>query len=229
MFIKKGRKKRNFISSVPTSVCLLIPRNNAQLERTTNLVGVVGDKPSINDVVGRCIERVYADERRRYEREVSRYYNDLFSAMNDMVDYGYYNDEDFEDLLPHELSRRDIKRMNKKSKRGKRGSNKRVHRYDYDYEDVNGRDKMIYFYDDVDNELSVQEFHSLNEFEIFCNQEGITVGTVDYENLLNWDQVHCCLDPIDKDYGENVLITDSSYGGLYWSVSESLEKCEIHD
>ena len=70
--------------------------------------------------------------------------------------------------------------------------------------------------------VNIKNFYSLKEFEIFCNQEGYTVGDVDLENLRTWSIVHCCLDPIDKKYGDNCIITDNSYGGLYWTVGDDL-------
>ena len=84
--------------------------------------------------------------------------------------------------------------------------------------------KCIKFYDDIENELCFREFDSLKSFSDFCQTKGYRVGTVDYNNLVNNTVVHCCLDPISKEYGENEVITDNSYGALYWTVSDDLTK-----
>ena len=41
---------------------------------------------------------------------------------------------------------------------------------------------------------------------------------------MNNSVIHCCLDPISKESGENEIITDTSYGGLYWTVSDDITK-----
>ena len=86
--------------------------------------------------------------------------------------------------------------------------------------------KKINFYPDVTNELSVIKFNSLKEFSDYCDRNNYTVKPLDYSNLKNWGVIHCCLDPIDLEYGENTVITDSSYGGLYWTVEADLTKAK---
>ncbi len=82
--------------------------------------------------------------------------------------------------------------------------------------------KTIKFYPDITNEMSVMEFHSLKEFSDFCDRRGYVVGSTDYSNLKNWGVIHCCLDPIDMEYGEFAIVTDTSYGALYWTVEADL-------
>lgn len=88
--------------------------------------------------------------------------------------------------------------------------------------------KSIKFYPDITNELSVIEFSSLKAFSDYCDEHGYNVGVTDYENLKNWGVVHCCLDPIDLEYGEYAIITDTSYGGLYWTVEDDLPEDVKH-
>ena len=52
------------------------------------------------------------------------------------------------------------------------------------------------------------------------------MSTTDYNNLMQWSVIHCCLDPISVEYGDKEIITDNSYGGLYWTVSEDITKHE---
>ena len=133
----------------------------------------------------------------------------------------------------------------KSSKRGKRGKGKKKNElvystYDDDYwknrktmfkngewsddDEDNYEDayKSIKFYPDITNEMSAIEFNSLKEFSDYCDEHGYAVGTTDYDNLKNWGVIHCCLDPIDLEYGEFAIVTDSSYGGLYWTVEKDL-------
>jgi hypothetical protein len=84
--------------------------------------------------------------------------------------------------------------------------------------------KCIKFYSDIENELSVREFYSLKDFNDFCIENGYNVSPTDHNNLVNWQVVHCCLDPISLEYGDNDILTDNSYGALYWTVSEDLTK-----
>ena len=81
-------------------------------------------------------------------------------------------------------------------------------------------EKVIKFYPDINNEMDIKEFHSLKEFSDFCGENGYFLSSVDYNHLVDWDVVHCCLDPISLEYGENEIITDNSYGALYWTVND---------
>ena len=86
--------------------------------------------------------------------------------------------------------------------------------------------KNINFYPDITNELSVIKFNSLKEFSDYCDEHNYNVKPLDYSNLKHWGVIHCCLDPIDLEYDENTIITDSSYGGLYWTVEADLTKAK---
>jgi hypothetical protein len=74
--------------------------------------------------------------------------------------------------------------------------------------------------------MSVREFYSLKEFNDFCADKKYIISPTDYNNLVNLQVVHCCLDPISLEYGENEIITDNSDGALYWNVSEDVTKHE---
>ena len=157
---------------------------------------------------------------------------------------GEYPDDDYEDIF-YALSgksNRKLKLLNKKlfkkPKKKYRGSEDDEDDYwnnrhtmfthgewnDEDEDEYEEPYKCIKFYTDIENELSVREFYSLKEFNDFCTDNGYFISTVDYNNLVNWTVVHCCLDPISEEYGEHDLITDNSYGALYWTVSEDITK-----
>lgn len=174
----------------------------------------------------------------------------LYNCMGeDYLDDGYDPYEEVFDGLSGKSSRK-MKLLNKKLFKGKNNKKKK---YQYDGEDdywenrgtmyTNGEwsddeldDEDVYepsykcikFYSDINNEMSVREFHSLKEFNDFCSENGYYISTVDYGNLVNWSVVHCCLDPISAEYGENEIITDNSYGALYWTVSDDTTKATEH-
>lgn len=189
-------------------------RNKKLVERaaTFNLVGVVGKKPCINDIICGIADRL--------------------SSIDSAVTYGRYlykNRDDFWDSFSV---------FGKRGKKGKKGK-KRYRSLDLfpmedddyitngwdndlpfdDVEDsVIGGYKSIIFYPDITNELSYKEFHSLKEFNDYCDREDIYVPSVDTSNLSYWSEIHCCLDLGDLEYGEKTLVTDRNYDVLYWSV-----------
>jgi len=172
----------------------------------------------------------------------------LYDCMGE--DYPGFDDEDgydpYEEIysaLSGKGKNKLNKKLFKKSKKSGKGK-KRYERVDYSNEDDfwenrgtmfrNGEwsddldnednydhpEKVIKFYPDIENELDVKEFHSLKEFSDFCSDNGYFMSSVDYNHLLDWDVIHCCLDPVSLEYDEKEIITDNSYGGLYWSVSD---------
>jgi len=164
----------------------------------------------------------------------------------DDEEYGYDDLESLYDGVGHKGSRK-IRELNKKLFKKGRHSSKSKHRgsEDDDFwanrstmfrngewsdditdEDYDSPYKCIKFYPDIEDEFSVKEFDSLKAFSDFCEENGYRIGTIDYNNLLNNSVTHCCLDPISKEYGENEIITDNSYGALFWTVSEDITKHE---
>ncbi len=145
-----------------------------------------------------------------------------------------------------ELNKKLFKRMNKGERKGSKKKYKNHGSEDDDFwdnrktmftqgewsDDLDNEDnyedqyKCIKFYSDIENEMSVREFYSLKEFNDFCAENNYLINSTDYNNLVNWSVVHCCLDPISLEYGENEIITDNSYGALFWSVSDDITKEE---
>lgn len=148
------------------------------------------------------------------------------------------------DGLGHKSSK-ELKRLNKKLFKGNKGNMKHSvdnlwserfsaisngnYRNNVDLdneEDYEESYKCIKFYSDIENELSCREFDSIKSFSDFCGSHGYMLSPTDYNNILNLSVVHCCLDPISLEYGDNEIITDNSYGALYWTVSEDISKHE---
>lgn len=108
----------------------------------------------------------------------------------------------------------------KSHKRGKRGSKRGRCVPLYKNESLCDSDEVtIYFYRDINNPDDKEIFYNLYEFNEFLNSEGIFVNSYETRNLLNRSISHCCVDPsLVEIKGEPWLVSDSSYGGLAWSV-----------
>lgn len=194
-------------------------RKKKLIERlsTFNLDGVHGLKPCINDIICDIAERIYLDESRSSRSRSGSIYRGIGDFWDDFSVFG---------------------------KRGKKGKKNRkrfsqlelfpMEEDDYlvngwgddlpfdDVEDgVIGGYKSIIFYPDITNELSYKEFHSVKEFNDFCDKENIYVPRFDASNIGYWSEIHCCLDLGDLEYGEKTLVTDRNYDVLYWSVISS--------
>lgn len=214
MSSKRGKRG----SSKSHDAVVIKVRDEAQMQRALDLSSIIGDKPKINSIMPSIVHRL--DEESRLEslalanrwRDMS--WSEIYGSIDD---YGF---DDFENLY----NKKRYKRFNKKSyKKHNKHNHGMFPMDDYDNEDNYDMPyKSIKFYPDVDNELSVIEFHSLKDFSDYCSENNYVLSTTDYNNLLEWSVIHCCLDPISLEYGDNEIITDTSYGGLYWTVSEDL-------
>lgn len=211
-------------------------------------------KPHINDLMPIIEERLEEEARQRniaIARSWARSGKVLQNVLFDGADYGF---EDEEEYFAYLHNQKKLRKQNKKKygestgskKRGSRGSKKSrqslndgysyglvdpddfwEHRralYGDDFESDDNDAKHIYFYPDVEQEMDVVEFQSLSEFNEYCEKNGYEVGDTDFSNLQKWNVIHCCLDPIDLSYGEKSIVTDTSYGGLYWTVEPDLSK-----
>jgi hypothetical protein len=61
---------------------------------------------------------------------------------------------------------------------------------------------------------------SVKEFNDFCDMKGYSVSNIDMNSLINQYLTHCCVDPVTRED----VITDTSYGGLYWTIKGDLSK-----
>jgi len=249
MYNKRNRfKVHSTVSSITSAIARFInPVNTIRMQKTLDLDGVdIKSKPHINDIMPAIEERLEEEERQRSIRIAQQWAKSgviLNPGLFDGCDYGF---EDEEEYFAYLRNHKKLQKKNKKeSKRGSRGG-KGKKKYDYntvnpddfwehrralygeDFEDDEDDDekryKHIYFYPDIKDEMTVKEFYSLSEFHNFCTKHNYTVGSLDFENLKNWGVIHCCLDPVDLEYGDSNIITDTSYGGLYWTVEPDLSK-----
>ena len=111
----------------------------------------------------------------------------------------------------------------KSNKRGKRGGKKKgksIPLYDVQTIDLYDSDEVtIYFYRDINNPDDKEIFYNLYEFNEFLDSEGIYISDYETKQLLNRNISHCCIDPsLVSLKGTPWLLSDSSFGGLSWSV-----------
>lgn len=242
---KRGRPKKFAVK--------LVISDEAQLQRTLDLSNISGDKPHINDIIEEIVDRMEREEAAKSLALAKKWRNsrvrNMYGWPSDMMDYlcmgGDY--EGYDDYLNEAYDEYEImgshklKSLKKKKKHHSRYDDDEddfwKHRSsmfrngEWDDSDLDDEDnheecyKSIKFYSDIENELSVREFDSLKSFNDFCADNGYIISTIDYNNLLNESVIHCCLDPISLEYGDKEIITDNSYGALYWTVSEDMTKC----
>lgn len=219
-----------------------VVRNFAQLRRTLDLEDVGEMKPCINDLMPVIMERLDEEERQSSLRLAEKWRNrirmlgdDWFGSMT--YDCMGENDLPFDDDYDEY---EELYSYTGKKGRKKKKERARKNLYDY-YDDEywenrntmyrngewNDGDeayeepfKIIKFYPDIENELSYQEFHSIKEFNDFCDRKGYSVSNIDMNSLINQYLTHCCVDPVTRED----VITDTSYGGLYWTIKGDLSK-----
>lgn len=107
---------------------------------------------------------------------------------------------------------------------------------DYNYDDYQGyydtsyvdkQEKEIYFYEKLDLTDNGYEdtqydnvFFNIAELKDFCKENGINISKGELEAIKYRNLNYCTFDPIDKKEGELTLISDSSFGGLWWECHD---------
>ena len=86
--------------------------------------------------------------------------------------------------------------------------------------------KQIYYYEDINDKWGRLSYSSIKEFNDFCAEAGIYMTNETANNLLYNFETHCCLDPLEKEKGNLILVDDTSYGGLTWTVGIDEEEYE---
>lgn len=189
-------------------------------------------KPNLKQMFDEYIEKIKKVEDSWYgSQEYIRYLVKRYGAME-------IDDEDEEDDIydGYSKSKRNWKKTRdfvdsfttkskhkKDKKRGKRGGKKKK-QYVFDEEDMkydaSTNDKTIYYYRDVNDPDHVELFFNLHDFDNFLTEEGIEVTQEEVNNLMLNELTHCCVNPDTKQTnGKAQLVTDTSYGGLYWTCN----------
>lgn len=189
-------------------------------------------KQMFDDYIEKCSK---VDESLLGSPEFMKYLVKRYGAMDiddDEFDYEEYEDDIFDGYSKskkkwkqtREQLIKSTKKNKKDKKRGKRG-NKKKKPFVFDEEDIkfdalSNDDKVIYYYRDVNDPDQAEIFFNLHDFDNFLTEEGIEVTQEEVNNLMINEVTHCCINPdIRQTNGEVQLITDTSYGGLYWTCN----------
>lgn len=210
------------------------------------------NKPNLKNMFDKYIEQFNKEEDEKNKILNQEYVNYLIKkyGKNDnkiLLDDNMYIqfDEDDDDDMGYgkskknwEQNKQELKnylKNNKKNKRGKRGNKNKKQKYKnkeiiFNEEDMMMDNKIIYFYRDINNpDHCVEMFYDLHTFDNFLEENGIEVDQEEVNNIMYRDVTHCCINPnIRQTNGEVKLITDNSYGGLYWTCHEDIEEIFAH-
>lgn len=162
------------------------------------------------------------------------YYDDVWDNWDDYYPYDLnYQSKRAKKMLSDYQEAFSINKSSKRGCRGKRNHSKCIPLYPNGKNkkrysdnkcnmfDKRGDDKIIYYYEDIDNPDDATVFYNVFDFDKFLDEEGISVNESEITNLLTRSISHCCINPKERLMGHNTLITDSSYGNLRWECAES--------
>lgn len=145
-----------------------------------------------------------------------------------------FDDEDYDILYPS------TKRSKKKHKKGNK--NKKYipinvaysgeEEFPNELDDANS-DKSIWFYPTFCEKQDRLEFNTLHDFDEYCELMGYTVPTEVIDDIVYRYESHCCLSPQAKSLGILEIMSECSYGDLYYeALSEASlvgDYCECDD
>lgn len=157
---------------------------------------------SLSNKSRRCeLPFMFDDDYDDYDYYSSQYYDDVADYMQ------YPRESDDDEELERILSEKDLT-------------------YGYDEFDAdyyaNHRldEKAIYFYPNIYRKDTRKKFENLCEFSEFCNDNEYFMTDRTINEIMKRHTSHCCLDPQDLELGDKVIVSDKSYGGLYYSVCD---------
>lgn len=79
-------------------------------------------------------------------------------------------------------------------------------------------DIHIYFYHDYHDKEERVEFTNFKDFDEFCKDNGFTISSYYRSLLLRQSVSHCCLNPYSYEDGIKELITEDSYGNMFYEA-----------
>jgi hypothetical protein len=108
---------------------------------------------------------------------------------------------------------------------------------DYDYEEdlfgkkMETQEKEIYFYEKLDFSDDGYEdnqydhlFTNIKELKDFCTENGINIPNNELECIQYRQASYCTFDPLDKEKGILTLLSDNSWGSLWWECHDLNEE-----
>lgn len=167
--------------------------------------------------------------------DMEEYWNQMFPGWDDDLD----NDGDV--VFPPSNV---IYMKPKKGKKGKHKHNKKGRKaklfnisvpysgdetdpdeYDFDFttEDYESESKEIWFYPDYHCKDDKLEFNSLKEFSDYCDSMGYWVDKEVAADISWRYESHCCLNPESKKIGLLEIMTEHTYGEMFYEACEESE------
>lgn len=207
-----------------------------------DVISIKKNKPNLVNSFNQYLEKVKEDEKNYYDDLITnpeyllylaKKYGSIFSCHptedDDYDDIGYGKSKKAWKKQRRLLEERNFKGHFKKNKRGGKRMKGKKNRELFDDDDMlydaHIDDKTIYYYRDFNNPDDVEVFFSLHAFDQFTQEEGIEISEEEVNALMSRDISHCCINPdIKATNGEVQLVTDSSFGGLYWQCCPEEEE-----
>lgn len=147
----------------------------------------------------------------------------------------YWNQEEREERWNRNLTGRYGKREKKKHR--KRSSRARIVDInepvdgfigdDYNLDDIHydrcDDGKKIVFYFDYHDKFDCTVFSDLLEFSDFCERSGYFVPSYIQDDIIYRNESHCCLNPLAKERGILEVMSEGSYGEMFYEACEESE------
>jgi hypothetical protein len=97
--------------------------------------------------------------------------------------------------------------------------------YDFDFttEDYDSESKEIWFYPDYHCKDDKLEFNSLKEFSDYCDSMGYWVDKEVAADISWRYESHCCLNPESEKIGLLEIMTEHTYGEMFYEACEESE------
>lgn len=150
------------------------------------------------------------------EDEYARYWDSVFPGWDDDSSY----DEDGMFIFPSGSHR--PRHFNKSKKKSSRYGDDDIDDVDV-INDNDGSGKVIWFYYDYHYKDERLEFNSLKDFNDFCLGMGYDVPKYVGDDLAYRSESHCCLNPLSVSKGDLEIMSEDSYGNLFY------EACDVSE
>lgn len=93
----------------------------------------------------------------------------------------------------------------------------------YENNDLNPSGCRIFFYNDYHDKSDAIIFTSLMEFDEFCERNGYFVPGYVQDDLMYRSESHCCLMPLAEQRGVLEIMSESSWGELFYEACDESE------
>lgn len=94
---------------------------------------------------------------------------------------------------------------------------------DDEYDDHDYQEKAIWFYPDYHYKDDKLEFNSLKAFDKYCAQNGYSVPKYVESDIVYRYESHCCLNPLSEKDGILEIMSEHSYGEMFYEACDASE------